>query len=621
MKKILILLAIIIFNTNHLYSQYEWQQVNALRVLPIKMKCLDSVNCILLTGSGDIIHSGNGGFNWDVLYNEINGFITPYDIAYPDTNHIIVLYYDYRISDNKEIILVKYNSQGIAWDTIRFDSNDSTVFTYRGREIEMSDTLNGIINIGNSIILTDDGWNTYKIINPDLNNKYLINALSFKNNKKFDCFSNSKFYYFTEDGGKTFNKIDIKYFCDDIFFLTDNIGYIKCSEKLTTAPTTGKEIIFKTIDRGYNWEIILDTIINQYFFGGSQISMLNENEGVFVSSYGVIVSTEDGFKTFKQEFLIPDVAGKAPYMTIAYSGNRPIIGAHLYGIFTRIDTLYNNMSVPVLITPADKSSKLMSNIDFQWKKDKGINKYIFLLSTDENFSEIVRNDTLIENELFINVLNKVSGLNNCGQYYWKVGNLIDKTVKWSEIWTFRTRLEKGVLIYPENNAIEIDYDTDVYWEELNGAERYHLQTASDNHFDNLFFSQDTLTSTLHKLEKLPENKDIYWRVRGYCFDGYGDWSQIWKFKTKVNVSVSDENNFHILYPNPAEDYIEINIGNKVLKPFAENDKVQIFDVLGLEVLSEKIHPMTGSHRMNVTHLPLGVYYIRIGEKVEKFVKM
>jgi hypothetical protein len=44
-------------------------------------------------------------------------------------------------------------------------------------------------------------------------------------------------------------------------------------------------------------------------------------------------------------------------------------------------------------------------------------------------------------------------------------------------------------------------------------------------------------------------------------------------------------------------------------------------MLGIEIMSESIHPMTDSHRMNVEQLPIGVYFIRIGDKVEKFVKM
>jgi hypothetical protein len=38
-------------------------------------------------------------------------------------------------------------------------------------------------------------------------------------------------------------------------------------------------------------------------------------------------------------------------------------------------------------------------------------------------------------------------------------------------------------------------------------------------------------------------------------------------------------------------------------------------------MSESIHPKTSSHRMNVEKLPAGVYFIRIGTRVEKFVKI
>jgi hypothetical protein len=50
-------------------------------------------------------------------------------------------------------------------------------------------------------------------------------------------------------------------------------------------------------------------------------------------------------------------------------------------------------------------------------------------------------------------------------------------------------------------------------------------------------------------------------------------------------------------------------------------KVQIFDMLGIEIISESIHTMTDSHRMNVEKLPAGVYFIKIGDKMDNFVKM
>ncbi len=98
----------------------------------------------------------------------------------------------------------------------------------------------------------------------------------------------------------------------------------------------------------------------------------------------------------------------------------------------------------------------------------------------------------------------------------------------------------------------------------------------------------------------------------------------WRTKNKVtnveNDTKPDFSNSDIfIYPNPAGDYIIIQTSE--VSETSEVYKVQIFDMLGIEVLSEFIHPMNSSYRMNVESLPAGVYYIRIGDKVAKFVKM
>ena len=97
---------------------------------------------------------------------------------------------------------------------------------------------------------------------------------------------------------------------------------------------------------------------------------------------------------------------------------------------------------------------------------------------------------------------------------------------------------------------------------------------------------------------------------------------IWLYEdlTSVNEDVIKLGDINI-YPNPTNEFITIQLSNKGLQPFASGDKVQILDMLGMEIMSESIHPMTGSHRMNIEKLPAGVYFIRIGTCVEKFVKM
>jgi hypothetical protein len=87
----------------------------------------------------------------------------------------------------------------------------------------------------------------------------------------------------------------------------------------------------------------------------------------------------------------------------------------------------------------------------------------------------------------------------------------------------------------------------------------------------------------------------------------------------TSVSDLESNSGLLIQPNPSSDFITIQLSNKGFQPFAAEDKVQIFDVLGIEVGQSSL--IDGNIRIDVSHLPAGVYFIRFGDKVEKFVKM
>lgn len=74
----------------------------------------------------------------------------------------------------------------------------------------------------------------------------------------------------------------------------------------------------------------------------------------------------------------------------------------------------------------------------------------------------------------------------------------------------------------------------------------------------------------------------------------------------------------IIYPNPASDYITIQ-PSEGLKP-AEGSDIQIFDMLGEIVLTvEQTSPSV--QRIDVSNLFPGMYFIKIGNRLEKFMKM
>ena len=88
---------------------------------------------------------------------------------------------------------------------------------------------------------------------------------------------------------------------------------------------------------------------------------------------------------------------------------------------------------------------------------------------------------------------------------------------------------------------------------------------------------------------------------------------------ELPTNVAEIRNFNDviqLYPNPASDFIELSINNET-NPNASF--AQIFNIFGIEVSKSSL--TDGNNRINISHLPAGVYYIRIGDKTEKFVKM
>jgi len=74
-----------------------------------------------------------------------------------------------------------------------------------------------------------------------------------------------------------------------------------------------------------------------------------------------------------------------------------------------------------------------------------------------------------------------------------------------------------------------------------------------------------------------------------------------------------------VYPNPASDFITITELNNGLQPIVQ--KVQIFDVLGIEVMSVGTGQDQSQQRIDVSHLPAGVYFVKVGNCIVKFVKI
>ncbi len=92
---------------------------------------------------------------------------------------------------------------------------------------------------------------------------------------------------------------------------------------------------------------------------------------------------------------------------------------------------------------------------------------------------------------------------------------------------------------------------------------------------------------------------------------------IYKGTFPAAVSVNDyKSPGFSIFPNPASDFINITIDNETDLLTRE---VQILDLLGLVVSKSEL--TDGNNRIDISNLPRGTYFIKVGDKVEKFVKM
>jgi hypothetical protein len=86
------------------------------------------------------------------------------------------------------------------------------------------------------------------------------------------------------------------------------------------------------------------------------------------------------------------------------------------------------------------------------------------------------------------------------------------------------------------------------------------------------------------------------------------------------VSVRENVSTLLIHPNPAMEYIEITKPSEGFEP-SEGSNVKIFNTLGECVMTVETRRAVSLQRLDISHLPTGVYFLRFGSQTQKFVKM
>ena len=146
----------------------------------------------------------------------------------------------------------------------------------------------------------------------------------------------------------------------------------------------------------------------------------------------------------------------------------------------------------------------------------------------------------------------------------------------------------------------------------------------------VFLSTDKSETWIAKNEGLKNlNVGSFAILNNYIFVSEGKTSGVYGangpalYKAKLSNLITEVKEYevaksNVIFPNPATDYIEIK-PSEGWKP-SDGCNIRIFDILGVNV-SPAGGRIKGGGRIDISNLAPGMYFIKIGNKVEKFVKI
>ena len=663
-KILLIYVLILVSHPNIMYSD-GWKfitrpsKINDANRAILDLKCTSSDKCYAYIGNGDLYQSLNQGQTWDSIFKFDRN---PYEKTFPDINNHYYLYYRdcfcgerfytkslQKISNDFKDVELVFNNDTSSKEVILFS-------------LFMIDTLSGFMNsyeyvdyrsfndfqTHHYMIFSEDGWKSYKRREIPLNfwNSYFFHKVDDENIlasstgpftliKGTDTIRRGGMitnYNYKKDEWTILHKfpmhdIDYEgpytYAPQNIQMVNDSVGYgIHARMFSFNSNDDGKnfDVIFRTRDGGRNWEKVLDTLRESNSWDIQEIKFYDERNGIIVGRFGKILMTNDGGDTWLLENTDEFKSLKSTFvMHVDWAGQFPIVGTSLDGNLYRYegDFFKFDFKSPDLFYPKNNTVGTENNIKFRWEELRDATSYGYQLSVDSEFSNIIRDFSGKKMDF------QFSGLAPFTEYWWRVSSTNGTETLWSAPAKFRTKMPFISTSSPDCGAMEQEFNVNCSWASVKGAEYYRIIISIDPAFADNNIEYEGITGTSFEVSDLEELTMYYWKVQPYRTDETGGWSNVCNFKTKKSTSVrySEERGIWIK-PNPTTDFITITLSNKGFQPFATTDKVQIFDVLGIEIkdLTPALSKGEGV-RIDVSHLPKGVYFIRIGDKVEKFVKM
>ncbi len=334
MKYLLIFFTFLFLSTS--IAQITWEQVYfSDNEIVVRIHAPDSLDCIALIdrmGFCKLIHSTDGGNQWDTIYDET--YWGPPPQKFPNPQHVFNMQYPangYLYLSYEKGIVKRSRDRAKSFDTTYLPVNLWMKYFH------MKDSITGVLASSQTLFITEDGWETWEQADVEWE-KYIVDV--WMHSIDTFAFTSSHgilgpIYYRTTDRGKTWKEQKLKEGkggLRKIFFLNDSIGWIAASEPNFLGDQKF-DVLYKTTDGGAVWELAYRQE-NYKIFGLQDVAFVDEQNGIAVGQFNKILRTTDGGDSWVQDTIaIGQGATLIPTMTIGYLGTKPLIGTFSSGMY------------------------------------------------------------------------------------------------------------------------------------------------------------------------------------------------------------------------------------------------------------------------------------------------
>ena len=204
------------------------------------------------------------------------------------------------------------------------------------------------------------------------------------------------------------------------------------------------------------------------------------------------------------------------------------------GIWSETKSFETSILRPVLQSPNQDQSPILIEFTLNWLYQSAIEKFRIQVARDSNFTQLVVNTDTIFDKSYDLLFDDYGTT-----FYWRVNAFFDGcTSAWSDVFSFTTIKGYPDLISPAEGEENVPVTANLTWENVATAESYDIRVASDEEFNNVFYSQLAIEATNFSISGLNQNTTYYWQVRSNNQWGKTPWSPVGSFTTgQGNVNI------------------------------------------------------------------------------------